>query len=150
LKKGTWLSALVLLAFLAGCGAGTTPPNEVVNNYVTALAEGNFQGACAMLPNAQRAALARAGGTRPSCVAAYNRCVPKQPTNTSKDQTQLFYANVQSTITGSNAVAELSGTTVATALKQVTLVERHGVWSLTSYGTGLKACVLGARRRVKR
>jgi hypothetical protein len=146
LRKGIWLSALVLLAFLAGCGAGTTPPNQVADNYVSALAEGDYSIACAMLPSSAHASLARAGG----CVAALKRCVPAQPTNTSQDQTQLLYADVQANVTGSTAVADLSGTTVAKAVKRVTLVERNGAWSMTSYGTGLRACVLGGRGRVKR
>ncbi len=129
-----------MVALAAGCGQGGTPPNQAVDNYVSALAEGDYASACAMLPTAAQRSLARIVGPHETCIAAFRRCVPKQPANSSQDQTQLLYANVQTNVTGSTAVANVSGTPVARAVKQVNLIERRGTWSLTSYGVGLKTC----------
>jgi hypothetical protein len=134
-----------LVAFVAGCGAGATPPSQIAENYINTIAEGNFARACAMIPSAARASFAGLIGRRTTCAQAFKRCVPEQATSTAQDQTQLFYTNVQTTITGSTAVADLSGTTVARAVKQVALTERHGVWSMSTYGTGLEACAVASR-----
>lgn len=133
---------LGLVAFVAGCGAGPTPPSQIAENYINTIAEGNFASACAMIPSAARTSFAGLIGRRTTCAQAFKRCVPQQATDTAQDQTQLFYSNVQTTITGSTAVADLSGTAVARAVRQVELTERNSVWGLSSYGTGLEACAV--------
>jgi hypothetical protein len=137
---------MAVVAVVTGCGAGGTPPNQAVSDYVNALSEADFASACAMLPAATRASFAKSIGPRVTCVQAFGRCVPRRPTNSSQDQTQLLYANVQTNVTGSTAVASISGTVVARAVKQVNLIEHRGVWSLSSYGEGLKQCALAAHR----
>lgn len=144
------VAAVALVCLAAGCGQGGTPPNAAVDNYVSALGEGDFSLACSMLTSAARASIARSIGPHATCVAALNRCVPRFPSNSSKDQTQLLYANVQSTVTGRRAVAVLSGTVIATVIKRVDLVEVRGNWTLASSGDGLKRCLLQAHRQRRR
>lgn len=142
------VAAVALVGFVSGCGQGGTPPNTAVENYVSALAEGNFSRACSMLPSAARSSLAGSIRAHTSCVAALKRCVPGQSTNASQDQTQLLYANVQTTITGSSAVADVSGTPVARAVKRVDLTKVGDNWTLASYGDGLKRCALTSHRHM--
>jgi hypothetical protein len=147
---GTGTVTLAVAICVAGCGGSGSSPNQTVENYINTLAEGNYSQACSMLPGAQQSAFARAIGPRATCVSALRRCIPRQSTNTSQDQTQLFYANVQATVTGRSAIAYLSGTTVARAVKSVDLIEQRGTWYLSTYGVGLEQCARASHRLVRR
>lgn len=137
------VALLVLAACAAGCGAGTTGPTQVVQNYLTAIAEGEYDTACALLDSRARATLPTAPGQHLTCQAVFSRCVPNQAASFARDQTQELYANVDLTTDGSTAVAVVSGTLVARTVKEVTLANEHGTWKLTSYGQILRRCQHG-------
>jgi hypothetical protein len=135
---GAW-AALALAA--AGCGAAARAlPQDAVQSYITALGNGNYAQACAMLQPSARRRLIRLAGARVSCPRAFARCLPDRVTRLRHDQTQLLFADVQATTRGRTAVARVSGTAVATAVREVTLRRRRGRWHLTSYGSGLRRC----------
>lgn len=138
-----------MLAFLVvACGSTAPTPVDVVNNYLSGLAEGNYAGACAMLSPQARAALQTSTGLRAPCHTVFARCLPNKATILNKDQSQLFYATISITGQGSSAVdAKVSGTAVADVLKEITLEQVRGNWQLSSYGKGLKGCPAGRRRR---
>jgi hypothetical protein len=141
------LVAVVALA-VVGCGESQTPPvYAAVDGYLTSLAQGNFSGACAHLNGAGRHSLARATGSRKSCVKIFDRCLPDRVRTDSKDQTQLNYATVDITTHGATGSATVAGTAVARVVKRVTLAKEGRIWKLTSYGEGLKGCRRRASRR---
>jgi hypothetical protein len=141
------VAALALGACLAACGSSDLPaPSDVAQSYVYALAEGNYRGACAVLDKGTRDALVRATGSRGTCPRVFARCLPDQATHVNRDQAQLLFANVQITMEGPKAVARLSGTRVARATRQVTMINDHGIWKLTSYGQAISRCVLSSAR----
>ena len=47
---------------------------------------------------------------------------------------------------GNTATAVVGGTSVARAIRRVTLAEKQGVWYLTSYGRAVQRCHLTKRR----
>ncbi len=137
------VGVLAVAACLAGCGASTTtPPVEVVQNYLNQLGSGNYPGACVLLDKRARESSARLAGARVSCEKLFARCLPDTVTSLPKDQTQLFYSNIQVNTTGSKASATVSGTAVARAIRRVTLAEERGTWKLTSYGHAVDRCRL--------
>lgn len=138
-------SRAVAMAALAvcvvGCGASTTtPPIEVVQNYLNELGAGNYPGACALLDKRTRESSRRLTRSHVTCEKLFARCLPDTVTSLPKDQTQLFYSNVQVTTSGSQAKATVSGTAVARAIRHVTLAEERGNWKLTSYGQAVDRC----------
>jgi hypothetical protein len=58
-----------------------------------------------------------------------------------------LYASIQLNITGHTASAAVGGTTVARAIRGVTLADQQGTWKLTSYGKGIRHCRLNKARR---
>jgi hypothetical protein len=137
------VGVLALAACLVGCGASTTtPPVEVVQDYLNQLGSGNYPGACALLDKRARESSARLAGARVSCERLFDRCLPHTVTSLPKDQTQLFYSNVQVNTTDGKTSATVSGTAVAKAIRHVTLAEERGNWKLTSYGQAVDRCRL--------
>lgn len=143
----------------AGCGnANVVTPADVAQNYVYQVAEGNYPAACALLDPRTRETLVSAAGSALSCPRLLARCLPAGSTALRHDPVQLLYANVELQVHGPRAEVGLSGTTVASAAKAVTLVRRHAVWRLTSPGRSITRCVgrlirdrrRGPRRRVAR
>lgn len=128
------LCTLLLAACVAGCGSSPPSPGEIAQNYVAAIAEGNYVSACGMLNDAARASLRRSSGSAGRCATLLARCLPTHATDLRRDQVQLFYANVEPTITGSRAVVKTSGTAVANRIKMLTLTKTRGAWTLSSYG----------------
>jgi hypothetical protein len=134
------LLVLGLAAALAACGnANVVTPVEAAQNYVFAVAEGNYPGACALLAPGTRVALTSA--RRWSCPTLFLRCLPTPSTALSHDQAQLLYANADLQVSGRHAAVTLSGTAVARAARRVTLVEQHGRWLLSSPGRAIARCV---------
>jgi hypothetical protein len=135
---------LALTVCMAGCGSGasTTPPVEVVRNYLDALAAGNYPSACALLDNRTRESPSRLVGGHVTCATVFARCLPHTVTSLKRDQTQLFYSTVQVNAAGRKATATVSGTAVARAIRHVTLAEERGNWKLTSYGKAVERCQL--------
>ncbi len=129
------------MLLLVGCG--DTPPNaaDIVQNYESALAEGNYSGACGYLDPRTQAALAHRVSPTATCPQAIARCLPYKATIPKQDQSQLFYANVLATEHGSRASVSLNGNVVADTIREVSLSnERRRGWTLTSYGEGFTAC----------
>lgn len=146
-----WLLGLGLAGVLAACGnANVVTPVDAAQNYVFAVAEGNYPGACALLAPATRSRLMSMSHW--SCPTVFVRCLPKPSTALSHDQAQLLYANADLRVFGHRAEVTLSGTAVARAAKEVMLVEQHGRWRLSSPGRAIERCVrrLEHRRRHQR
>jgi hypothetical protein len=136
LRRRTLVRVLVAGLAMAAAGCGTPPPGPAAigQNYVNAIAAGNYAGACAILsPGAQRG-LRAAMKSSAGCPALLARCLPTQETNLKRDQVQLFYSSVEQRVAGSHATVSTSGTSVADRVKQLSLVRRRGIWELTSYG----------------
>ncbi len=142
---------LVLAALLTACGsANVVSPNEVAQNYLYAIAEGDFPGACALLERHTREALVSLTRSRGSCPTLFARCLPKGSTTLRRDQVQLLYANVELSVQGSRAHARLSGVAVANAAHEVSLEEQHTQWRLTSAGDNIARCVRRLSRHRRR
>ena len=134
---------LAVALCVVGCGeSSTTPPVDVVQNYLNDLGAGNYSGACALLDKRTREAPLRSVRPRISCSTVFARCLPNNVTSLKRDQTQLLYASVQMNVTGVKASADLSGTAVAKSIRQVTLAQKRGNWKLTSYGQAVHRCHL--------
>jgi hypothetical protein len=133
-------AALVVTAWVVGCGGSGPVPSDPVQSYLSDLAEGNYGGACAQLDRRARDSLLRLYRSRTSCAGVFTRCLPDRAIAPKKDQSQLLYATVQVDRHGSTANAVVSGSPVARAVKEVTLAEQRGTWKLTSYGRGLTGC----------
>ena len=136
----------ILLACCVGaCGESTViTPNEVAQNYVSAIAEGNFVGACAMIEPHARAHLLAATKTRISCPALFARCLPVSLA-ASGDQSQLFYANVLLATSGDRAQATLSRTPAADAARRVSMLDTRKGWVLTTPGHAVTRCIAKLR-----
>ena len=141
------VGTLLVVAWVAGCGGSGPVPSDPVQNYLSALAEGNYGGACTQLDSRARASLLGLQGTRSSCTKVFTRCLPNSAIAPKKDQSQLLYATVAVNQNGPKADAIVSGTAVARAVKEVTLAEESGTWKLTSYGRGLTGCPGKGRHR---
>lgn len=139
---------LALAACLTGCGASTTTtPVEVVQNYLNALASGDYPGACALLDNRTRESRVKSVGAGVTCETLFARCLPHTVTSLKQDPTQLFYSNIRITVAGGKTNATVSQTAVARAIRHVTLAQRRGNWKLTSYGRAVDRCHLTKPRR---
>jgi hypothetical protein len=125
---------LALAALVAGCNTPPPGPGAIAQNYVNALAAGNYAGACGTLSGKARRALSAAMKSSAGCPVLLARCVPTNASVLKHDQVQLFYSSVDERISGSHASVTTTGTAVANRVKRVTLVQQHGVWHLTSYG----------------
>jgi hypothetical protein len=137
---------------VVGCGeSSTTPPIDVVQNYLNDLGAGNFTGACALLDKRTREAPLKSVRPRITCSTVFARCLPNNVTRLTRDQTQLLYASIQMNVTADKASADVSGTAVARAIRRVTLADERGNWKLTTYGHAVHHCRLTkARRSVSR
>jgi hypothetical protein len=136
------MCVLVLVAAIAGCGESPTPPNEAVQNYLNALGAGNYTTACSLLDSRARESLIRSIRVRTTCPAVFRRCLPHRTTLLKQDQTQLLYANMQVSVTGSDATAAVSGTAVARELKHVTVRDEQTGWMVTGLGQAIERCRL--------
>ncbi|MGN6169569.1 MAG: hypothetical protein ACTHQQ_15575 [Solirubrobacteraceae bacterium] len=139
---------LAVMAALAGCESNSSPagPYNVVNNYLTQIAEGNYANACGLLDTGVRDALIRKMGSRTSCSRLFVQCLPSQATNLKRDQSQLLYATIVVDTHRRKSDVTVGGTAVARALKRVTLAKERGTWKLTSYGDALRRCPSKERR----
>ena len=125
------------------CGeSSTTPPVDVVQNYLNDLGAGNFAGACGLLDKRTREAPLKSVRPHISCSTVFARCLPHNVTRLTRDQTQLLYASIQMNVTGDKASADVSGTAVARAIRHVTLADERGSWKLTTYGHAVHRCRL--------
>jgi hypothetical protein len=136
------LCVLVIVAAIAACGESPSPPNEIVQNYLNALGGGNYVNACGFLDARAREALVRSALKRTTCAGLFRRCLPHKTIVLKQDQIQLLYANINVSTSGANAVVTVSGTTVATELKHVTLRNEQGAWKLTRFGEAIERCRL--------
>lgn len=127
---------------LAGCESNSSPPGpyNVVSNYLTQIAEGNYSNACGLLDPGVRDALIKRMGSRTTCSKLFVKCLPSKATNISRDQAQLLYATIQVATRQHRSDATVAGTAVARAIKRVTLAKQRGTWKLTSYGDALRRC----------
>jgi hypothetical protein len=137
---------IAFAALVAGCGESAPSPGEIAQNYVNAIAEGNYAGACGALDGGARQALRRSTASHAGCATLLARCLPTNASVLKKDQAQLFYANVSTTTDGPRAIVRTSGTAVARKIHRVTLANEQGHWRLTSYG---EVRCAAARGRVK-
>ena len=133
---------LAVLGGLAGCGSTSSPPGpyNVVSNYLSQIAEGNYSSACGLLDSGTRDALIRRMRSETSCSELFVRCLPSNATHIGRDQAQLLYATIQVATRHHEAQATVTGTAVARAIKRVTLAKERGTWKLTSYGHALQRC----------
>ena len=139
------LAALAVSACLAACGQGGVTASDVVNNYMYALAEGNYAGACALPAPGTRDVLQRSHGGRMSCEKLVARCLPNQVTRASHDQSQLLYATVLLTHYRGGMQASVSGTAVAKVTRTVTVDQHRGRWEPTAPGKAISRCRLKPR-----
>ncbi|MGZ4196270.1 MAG: hypothetical protein ACXVEW_06455 [Solirubrobacteraceae bacterium] len=134
-------AALALAVCAVGCGeSSTTPPVDVVQNYLNDVGAGNYAAACALLDKRTREAPLKSVRPRITCATVFARCLPDNVTRLTRDQTQLLYASIEMNVTGDKASANVSGTAVARAIRKVTLAEQQGNWKLTSYGRAVQRC----------
>ncbi len=127
---------------VSACGdANVVTPSDVTQNYVDAVAEGNYQGACSLLEPHTRAALVASARTHGSCAALLDRCLPNKIEVSAADQSQLLYVTIDIRTSGHKAQGTLSGLPVAQAIKRVTLVRQAGRWRLTTPGQTVTRCV---------
>ncbi len=128
------MALMACAACAAGCGSYPPSPGEIAQNYVTAVAQGDYVNACAQLDGRAREALSTALRSTAGCPGLLARCLPTKSTVLQRDQVQLLYANITTSIAGSRATVETSGTAVADRIHELTLAKAHGQWELTSYG----------------
>jgi hypothetical protein len=140
------MCVLAMVAAIAACGESPTPPSETVQNYLNAVGAGNYVNACGFLDAGAREALVRSAPMGSTCAGIFRSCLPHKTIVLNQDQTQLLYANIDVSTSGSNAAATVSGTLVATELKQVTLRDEKGVWMLTGFGQAIERCRLSRHR----
>ena len=127
---------------LAACGnANVVTASDVTQNYIDAIAEGNYPGACSLLEPHTRAAMVASARTHESCEALLNRCLPNNIEVSAADQSQLLYVTIDLQTSGRTAQGTLSGLPVARAVRRVTLVRQHGRWRLTTAGQAVTRCV---------
>jgi hypothetical protein len=126
--------AFACAAALAGCGQSQPSPGEIAQNYVNAIAEGNYSSACGVLDGRARQALKHSMRSQAGCAKLLARCLPTNASVLQNDQAQLFYSNVEISTDGPNAKVRTSGTAVANRIHEVTLAKEQGGWILTSYG----------------
>ena len=139
--------SVILSVGVAGCDRGAPTPSDIAENYVNALAQGDYATACGLLGHRLELALVRSYGAQASCRAILVHCLPNQATVLKRDQTQLLFATVESRIVGRKAFVAVSGTSVARRVKEVTLLNGANGWQLISYGRGLSHCRAPRRRQ---
>ena len=118
-----------------------------MQSYLNDLGAGNFGGACGLLDKRTREAPLKSVRPRITCPTVFARCLPDNVIRLTRDQTQLLYASIQLNVTGDKASADVSGTSVARAIRKVTLANEQGNWKLTSYGQAVHRCRLSKSRR---
>lgn len=151
MRRAGALIVLALCVLATSCGEAPTPPFAVVQNYLNDIGAGNYPAACGLLDKSAREAPLKAAKPRITCAKAFVRCLPDNVIRLAHDQTQLLYANIQVNVKGDTASAAVGGTTVARAIRNVTLADQQGTWKLTSYGKAVRDCRLNkAPRRVSR
>jgi hypothetical protein len=128
------------LLAVAACGEAPSPPNEIIQNYLNALGAGNYLNACSYLDAGAREGLVRSARKPTTCAGIFQRCLPHRTIVLKQDQTQLLYANIEVTRSGSEATAALSRTLVARELKRVSLRNENGAWKLTGFGQAIQRC----------
>lgn len=140
------LIALLLSSVtLSACGQTGPTAVDAVQNYVSALAEGNFASACTGLDQHAKASLRTVMRSQQSCAVLLSRCFPNRSTVLKQDQTQLLYGTVQMNLHGARGYALTGGTEVAKEVKKVNLTSVKGEWKLDSYGR--ERCVRSTHRR---
>jgi hypothetical protein len=151
-RRAAALGVLALCVLATSCGEAPTPPFAVVQNYLNDIGAGNYAGACGLLDETAREAPLKAANPRITCAKVFVRCLPDNVIRLAHDQTQLLYASIQLNLKGHTASAAVGGTTVARAIRHVTLADQQGIWKLTSYGEAIRRCDLNkaARRRASR
>ena len=118
-----------------------------MQNYLNDIGAGNYAAACGLLDKSAREAPLKAAKPRVTCAKVFVRCLPDSVIRLAHDQTQLLYASIQVNVTGKTANADVSGTAVARAIRNVTLAEQQGsTWRLTSYGQAVRHCDLNKAR----
>jgi hypothetical protein len=141
-RRAALALTLGLCLGVAACGsANVVTPSDVTQNYVDAIAEGNYPGACALLEPHTRAALVASARTRQKCAALLDRCLPNSIRVSASDQSQLLYVTIDIQTSGRKAQGTLSGLPVARAIKRVTLIRQRGRWRLTTPGQAITRCV---------
>lgn len=122
-----------------------------MQNYLNDVGAGNYAAACALLDKRTREAPLKSVRPRITCATVFARCLPDNVTKLTRDQTQLLYASIEMNVTGDKASANVGGTTVARAIKKVTLANERGNWKLTTYGQAVHRCRLAKpRHRITR
>jgi hypothetical protein len=139
---GRLLAALAVSACLAACGQGGPTALDAANNYMYALSEGNYAGACALVAPGTQEALEPAHRRHTSCAELIEHCLPNSVTKAIHDQTQLLFATVQLTHDRGGWQAFVSGTPVAKAIRKFTVNEERGRWEVTSPGHAISRCRL--------
>jgi hypothetical protein len=135
-------AALVVAVCIAACGdSNVVTPADVAQNYVSALANGTYGGACAQFDAHTRAVLLASAGSHLTCSRLLSRCLPARFKALASDQSQLLYATSDVRQDGERAQVRLSGTGIGKATKQVTLRQQRGRWRLTSPGDVVARCV---------
>ncbi len=138
--------ALAVLA--AGCNTPPPAPGVIAGNYVDAVAEANYPGACGILDDGAQHALMAATKSHAGCASLLARCFPSNAAVIKRDEAQLFYANVATTFNGDRASVVTSGMAVANRVHELEFVKRSGQWLLDSYGR--ERCVAPQSRRHRR
>ena len=117
-----------------------------MQNYLNDVGAGNYGGACGLLDKRTRDAPLKSVRPRIKCPTVFVRCLPDNVIKLARDQTQLLYASIELNVTGDTASADVSGTSVARAIRRVTLANEQGQWKLTSYGQAVHKCRLSKPR----
>lgn len=136
------IAALTVAVCVAACGdSNVVTPGDVAQNYVSALANGTYGGACAQFDAHTRAVLLTSAGSHVTCARLLSNCLPAKFKALASDQSQLLYATADVQQEGERAQVSLSGTAIGRATKQVTLRQERGRWLLTSPGDVVTRCV---------
>jgi hypothetical protein len=139
------LIVLALAALAAGCNTPPPAPAIIAQNYVNAVAEANYPGACGMLDAHALRALTTATKSNAGCGSLLARCYPTNAAVLKRDEAQLFYTNTVTTFEGDRASVATSGTAVANRVRELAFVKRNDTWFLDSYGR--VRCVAPKRKR---
>lgn len=137
-------------AGLAGCGSSAPQPGDIAENYMSAVAVGNYSGACSMLTPRARAALVSAKARRHSCEFVFRHCIHIDTLALKRDQTQLLFADIEPVIHGAHSSVAVSGTAVAHELRRLTMVRVRGSWRIVGAGRALSRCRVGRGRRTRK
>lgn len=137
-----------MAASLAGCGGSSAPtPGDIAQNFMTAIGEVNYAGACGMITAPARRALSASVDPRHGCVAIFKRCIHINPLALKRDQQQLLFASVLPHVTGRHATVAVGGTAVARELRRLGMVHTRRGWQITGPGRALTRCRVHGRHR---